>query len=198
MARRRTKIIVFIAGFFILLSGFGSSYYWVTQVYLPEIINADENARLYQTWADSDTFRTPMNKPISRLQLEKFIRVNESLTFLLQRLRYKFEENSWTSAIDMIRMHPEWLANKYLALKKHGLSPREYDWIADCVTEFWIFRWKQESAEKLGEYGWELQPSMRSDKLCAENYTLFQEYENDLDKIFDILWPQEQIIRDSS
>ena len=57
---------------------------------------------------------------------------------------------------------------------------------------------KQESAEKLGEYGWELQPSMRSDKLCAENYTLFQEYENDLDKIFDILWPQEQIIRDSS
>jgi hypothetical protein len=95
-------------------------------------------------------------------------------------------------------MHPEWLANKYLALKKHGLSPREYDWIADCVTEFWIFRWKQESAEKLGEYGWELQPSMRSDKLCAENYTLFQEYENDLDKIFDILWPQEQIIRDSS
>jgi len=198
MARTRTKIIVFFAGLFILLSGFGSSYFWITQVYLPDIINADENARLYQQWFDQDTFQASLNKPVSREQLEKFLRINESLYFLLQRLRQHFEENSWTMAIDMVQMHPEWLANKYLALKKHGLSPREYDWIANCVVEFWIYRWKQESAEKLEDYGWEVKPSLRSDRLCAENYTLFLNYEDDLNKILDILWPQEQANRDSS
>jgi hypothetical protein len=64
--------------------------------------------------------------------------------------------------------------------------------------EFWIYRWKQESAEKLEDYGWEVKPSMRSDRLCAENYTLFLNYEDDLNKILDILWPQEQANRDSS
>jgi len=197
MARTRTKIIVFFAGLFILLSGFASSYFWLTQIYLPEIINADENARLYQQWFETDTFRVSHNEPISHTQLIRFLHVNESLTFLLQRLRHQFEENSWALAIDMIQMRPEWLANKYLALKKHGMTPREYDWIADCVSEFWIYRWKQESAAKLEDYGLELKPSLRSDKLCAENYKLFLAYEDELNKIFEILWPREQADTDS-
>ncbi len=198
MARTRTKIIVFFTGLFILLSGFSSSYYWITQVYLPEIINADENARLYQQWFESDTFRISENQPISRVQLEQFIRINESLSFLVQRMRQHFEDNSWTFAIDMIQMRPEWLANKYLALKKHGLTPREFDWIANCVVEFWIYRWKEESAEALEDYGWEVKPSMRTDHHCAENYTLFLDYEDDLNKIFEILWPQTTAGADST
>lgn len=198
MARTRTKIIVFFAGLFILVSGFASSYYWITRVYLPEKINADENAHLYQQWFINDTFRAVPGKAISRIQIEKFIQVNESLSFLLQRLRQNFEQNSWSFAIDVIQMRPEWLANKYIALKKNNLSPREYDWIADCVMEFWFYRWKQESAEKLGDYGFNIEPSLRKDRLCVQNYNLFLDYEDELDKILDILWPQENAAGDSS
>ena len=135
---------------------------------------------------------------ISRVQLERFIKVNEGLVFLVQRLRRKFEQNSLTSAIDMIQMRPEWLATKYLALKRNGLSPREYDWIADCVVEFWIYRWKQESAEQLEAYGWELKPSVNTNRLCEANHKLFLKYEDELNIILDILWPQEEAGADSS
>jgi hypothetical protein len=198
MVRRRTKIIIFFAGLFILMSGFGSSYYWITHVYLPDIINADENARLYQEWFAGDTFRADPGKLISRVELERFIKVNESLVFLVQRLRRKFEQNSLTSALDMIRMRPEWLATKYLALKRNGLSPREYDWIADCVVEFWIYRWKKESAEQLEAYGWNLKPSVNTDRLCQANHKLFLAYEDELDTILNTLWPQKEALSDSS
>jgi hypothetical protein len=198
MVRKRTIIFVFLAGLILLISGFGSSYYWLTKIYLPEQIDSNKNAKLLNEWILTDTFIPPSDGKITRNQLDLFIKVNSSLSFLLRKIRRQFEEYSWRIAFDIIQMQPEWAANKYLALKKFNLSPKEYDWIADQVLEFWIFRWKEESVAKLKEYGWELNSLSEQEENELVNYDIFIKNEKELNKIFSVLSTEMQAVPDSS
>ena len=188
--RKRSYIIIISAGLILLISGFGSSYFWLTRIYLPEQIDANTNAKKMKEWQAQDMFTPPADKRISRSQLQQFIQVNESLAFLLHRLHSQFEDHSWRFAFDMIEVQPEWTASKYLALKKHGLSPREYDWIFDQVVTFMIHRWKEETARKLSQYGWDISKIEVSESEMAVNYELFVENEDYLRRIFEFFWPQ--------
>jgi hypothetical protein len=93
-------------------------------------------------------------------------------------------------------MQPEWAGKKYIALNKFNLSPKEYDWIVDSVIDFWIYKWKKESVENLRNYGWELE-SLPEESIRPANYDLFVSHEKDLNRIFDILWPEEKLHSDS-
>ena len=44
MIRKRNLILILLAGIILLLTGFGSSYFWLTRIYLPREIDANENA----------------------------------------------------------------------------------------------------------------------------------------------------------
>ena len=107
----------------------------------------------------------------------------------------KFEnyKNSWSIAFEVIKIQPEWAGKKYLALKKFGLSPKEYNWITDCVIKHWIYAWKKESVENLREYGWELE-SFPEDSNQPVNSKLFIKYEKDLNRMFDLLWPDNPVV----
>jgi hypothetical protein len=192
MAKKRTLWIVFISGFILLLTGFGSSYYWITRIYLPEQMDANLDSQLFIQWEAEDTFSPPDDDRISKKQMALFMQVNESLTADIQKIRQQFEENSWRIAFDLIKIQPEWAGKKYRALKKHNLSPKEYDWIVNRVTDFWIYRWKEESLDRLREFGWEFEDSSDT-KVKPVNYDLFSAYEEDLNRIFDILWPEKSI-----
>ena len=89
----------------------------------------------------------------------------------------------------MIKIQPEWARKKYNALNKYNLSPKEYDWIVESVIDFWIYKWKKETVENLRDYGWELE-SFPEDSIQPANYNLFVSHEDDLNQIFDILWPE--------
>ena len=181
--------IVLLSAAVLLISGLASSYYWITKIYLPEQFDAHVNSRLLLQWEQEDSFIPPKNGKIKEEQLLQFLQINESLSVEIQKLRRQFEENSWSIAFEVIKMQPEWAGKKYIALNKFNLSPKEYDWIADTVIEFWIYKWKKESVENLRAYGWELE-SYREDSIQPVNYKLFESYEKDLNRIFDILWPE--------
>jgi hypothetical protein len=197
MVRKRTIIFIFLAGLVLLISGFGSSYYWLTKIYLPETIDSNKNAKLLTEWILADKFIPPPDGKITPDHLNLFINVNASLTFLLRKIRQQFEEDSWRIAFDVIKMQPEWAANKYLALQKFKLSPKEYDWIAEQVLEFWIFRWKEDSVAKLKQYGWELNSFSLQNKNKPANYEVFKQKEKELNRIFGILSTEKQAVQDS-
>jgi hypothetical protein len=189
MTRKKILWIILLSAAVLLLSGLTSSYYWITRIYLPEQMDAHANSRLLLQWENEDTFVPAANGKITEEQLMLFVQINESLSADIQKLRKQFEENSWFIAFEMIKMQPEWAGKKYLALKKFNLSPKEYDWIVDCVIDFWIYKWKKESIENLRDYGWELE-SISEDSVQPVNYKLFASFEEDLNRIFDILWPE--------
>jgi len=193
MARKRTLFLIFSAGIILLLTGLGSSYYWLTRIYLPKQIDANENASKLMEWTKNDDFIPPADGRINEAKLILFIQMNESLSFMFKKLRRQFEEHSWRLAFDIIKMQPEWGGNKYLALKKFNLSPREYDWMVNLAIEFWIYRWKEYSIERLHELGWKLENFTPNPKKKPLNYELLLKYEDDINKIFDILWPKEPI-----
>jgi len=199
--RKRIYIIIFTSGLILMLSGFGSSYYWLTRIYLPEQIDANINAKKMKEWESRDNFTPPADKRITRQQLHLFIQVNESLAFLLRRLHDQFEDHSWRFAFDMIQVQPEWAARKYLALQKHGLSPREYDWIFDQVVTFIVHRWKEEAINKMRDFGWEFSQIEVNDPDIAINYDLFVDNEKDLRRMFEFFWPEKssekELITDS-
>jgi hypothetical protein len=188
--KKKTLLIILASTFFALIAGFTISSYWLKNVYLREKIDANVDANNLQKWYLADSFSAPDDSHISQQQVESFIAVNKELIYLLEDLRLKFEANSWSIAVEMIKMQPEWLANKYLALKKYNLSPIEYDWIAKRVVQFWIYRWKLQSLEILQEYGWEIDKTEESSTDAPFDYELFLRYEQELNLIFDILWPE--------
>lgn len=202
MARKRTILMIFLAGIILLLTGFGSSYFWLTRIYLPEQIDANENARKLNEWAAIDDFVPPADGKITAQQFNLFMQTNHSLSFIFRKLRRQFEENRWRFAFDIIKMQPEWQAHKYIALKKFNLSPREYDWIADQVVAYWIYRWRENSIGKLRAYGWELKNIPSNGKIKPVNYELFLENEDELNDWLEIFWPntnlQKQLNSDSS
>ena len=189
MSRKKILWIVFLSAAILLLSGLASSYYWITRIYLPEQLDAHANSRLLMQWEQEDPFVRPANGKILKEQFILFLQINESLTAEIQKLRKQFEENSWSIAFEVIKMQPEWAGKKYLALNKFNLSPKEHNWIVESVIEFWIYKWKRESVENLRDYGWELE-SFPQDSIQPVNYDLFVSYEDDLNRIFDILWPE--------
>ena len=187
MITKRTLWIVLFAAIVLLICSIATSVYWLTQIYLPQQMDVHKNARLLVQWEEQDLYLPPENQLISQEKLILFIKVNESLYAQLQKIRQELENHFWTIAFEMIRLQPEWAGQKYLALKKFHLSPKEYDWIAEQVVDFWIFRWKEESLENLAEYGWNFEDS-EPDSEKPVNYELFLDYEEDLNRIFDILW----------
>lgn len=201
MARKRTILMIFLAGIILLLTGFGSSYFWLTRIYLPEQIDANEDAQKLRDWAAKDNFLPPVDGKITTQQFNLFMQTNQSLSFLFRKLRKQFEENSWRFAFDIIKMQPEWQANKYVALKKFNLSPREYDWIAEQVVNYWIYRWKENSIAKLRAYGWKLKNISNDSNKKPVNYDLLLENEDDLNELREIFWPntdlEKQLVADS-
>ena len=187
--QKRTYVIIILAGFILLLSGFGSSYYWLTRIYLPEQLDANINAKNLIAWQKVDPFIPPPDGKILRIQLHRFIQVNESLSFILRHMHDQFEDQSWRFAYELIGMQPEWSANKFVALKRFGLSPREYDWIFDQVLKFMIQRWKEESISKLSTFGWDFNSQRDEEKELPVNYDLLLEHQNDLSHLFEIFWP---------
>jgi hypothetical protein len=192
MTRKKVLWISLLSAAILLLTGLASSYYWITRIYLPEHLDADENARLLVQWEKEDPFIPEENALISETQFARFLQVNESLSVEIQKLQKHFEENSWSFAFEVIKIQPEWAGKKYIALKKFGLSPKEYDWIADSVIEYWIYNWKKESVENLREYGWEME-SFPQDSIPPSNYVLFTHHEKELNRMFDLLWPEKSI-----
>ena len=192
MTRKKVLWIILLSAIILLVIALTSSYYWITRVYLPEQLDADENARLLVKWEQEDIFVPRESDVISEDQFSRFLQVNESLSAEIQKLQKQFEENSWTIAFEVIKIQPEWAGKKYLALKRFGLSPKEYDWISDSVIDYWIFKWKKESVENLREYGWELE-SFPEDSIQPINYKLFTTHEKDLNRMFDLLWPEKSI-----
>jgi len=188
--------IVLLSAAVLLITGLGSSYYWITRIYIPEQLDTDANSRLLMQWEQEDKFLPPADGKITKSQIILFLQINESLTTEIQKLRRQFEENSWSIAFEVIKMQPEWAGKKYIALNKFNLSPKEYDWIVESVIDYWIYKWKKESVENLRDYGWELE-SFPEDSIQPINYDLFVSHEDDLNRIFDILWP-EKLTSDST
>lgn len=189
LARKKVLWIILLSVAVLLISGLASSYYWITRIYIPEQLDAHANSRLLMQWEQADKFVPPADGKITATQFLLFLQINESLSSEIQKLRKQFEENSWSIAFEVIKLQPEWAGKKYLALNKFKLSPKEYDWIVESVIEFWIYKWKKESVENLRDYGWELE-SFPEDSIQPANYSLFVSHEDDLNRIFDILWPE--------
>ncbi len=188
-AKKKYILIILSSTFFALVAGAAGSFYWIKNVYLKEQMQLKINAVKLTEWYQSDPFVTPGDNKISDSQMRSFIKVNHDMSYLLERMQQQFQESSWSIAIDVIKMQPEWLASKYTALREHGLSPMEYDWIADQVLRFWVHQWKQESLQILKEYGWSLDTANRNKDSIMANYELFMKYDHELNKIFDLLWP---------
>jgi hypothetical protein len=193
---RKKGILLFVCIGLIVIAGIISSFFWLFRIYLPDQINTNENARRYQDWYNQDSFVPPVDRLINDAQINSFLNVNEDLAVLLKKLRRKLEENKWRMAIDILKMQPEWIAHKYLALRKYHLSPREYEWIEKEIVRFWIYRWQESSLVKLRQYGWEMQMfSNAMNDRKPENYELLIKQEKELNKIFDILWPDETVLQ---
>jgi len=189
--KKHPLLIIFAAGFILLLSGIGTSYYWLTRIYLPEQINSNENAKKMSEWTLSDSYKPPVDNTVSENQLNKFLFVNESLNFLLQKLNKDYSDSQWQVVFEMIKLQPEWQANKYLALKKFGLSPVEYEFITEEITKYWIDRLKEKSAEHLKEMGWEILQNQTDSTEHSKNYELFNSKEDQLNNIFTLFLTQD-------
>jgi len=184
--KKHPLLIVFATGFILLISGIGTSYFWLTRIYLPEQINSNENAKKLIEWSESDNYLPPKNQTVSNDQLNKFLFVNENLHFLLQQLNKDYSESQWQVVFELIKLQPEWQANKYLALKKFELSPMEYEFIAEEITKYWIKRLKEKSAEHLEEMGWEILQNQTDSTVHSKNYDLFNSREDQLNNIFTL------------
>jgi len=181
----------------LLLVGMGSIYLLLTRIYPPEHVDTNEDEKKMIQWEVDDTYFSPPDGLITNNQLNRFLNVNRELTSFLFKVRRQFEENRWQIAFDIIRMRPEWIGIKYRALDKCHISPKEYDWIADRVIDFWVYRWKEESIERLNEYGWKFDEFV-SDSIRPVNYELLLKHEEKLNSIFDIIWPEKPSITNSS
>lgn len=191
MLRKHPLLIIFAAGFILLLSGIGTSYYWLTRIYLPEQINSNENAKKMVAWLKTDTYSPPKDNIVTESQLNKFLLVNESLSFMLQQLNKDYSDSQWHVVFEMIKIQPEWKARKYLALKKFELSPKEYDFVTSEITKYWISRLKQKSAVQLKEMGWEMFKDRIDSTLYLTNYELFNSKEEQLNNIFTLFLSQD-------
>lgn len=191
MFKRHPLIIIFLSGFILLLSGIGTSYYWLTQIYLPEQINANEEAKKLYEWTEFDSFSPPQDRVITKAQLDKFLLVNESLYFFLQQLSSNYSDSQWQVVFEMVKLRPEWQAKKYFALKKFGLSPREYDFIADEITKYWIMRLKEKSINHLNEMGWKIFENKFDTVTHSTSYELFSSEEEKLNNIFTLFLDQD-------
>jgi hypothetical protein len=189
-SKKKYTIIILFSTIFALALGATGSYYWIKNIYLKEKIEANRHARLLNDWYQQDTFVPPQNGQITERQLLAFVKVNKELVYLLERMQKQFEENSWTIAFEVIKMQPEWQASKYVALQQSILSPAQYDWISHQVILFWIHRWKQQSFELFREYGWSFDNIKPNENFMLINYELFLKYDQELNEIFDILWPE--------
>jgi len=194
MTKKQNIFIILLIGL-LITAAFISSFYWLFSIYLPEQINTNEQARLFSEWYNQDSYIPPADKAITVEQLNAFLKVNEGLAILLKKLHRQTGENRWRIAIDIIKMQPEWIAYKYVSLKKSPLSPREYEWIEKEIVHFWIYRWKESSLTKLREFGWGMQMFADSVELKPVNYNLLLEHEKKLNRIFDILWPEETVLQ---
>jgi len=195
MPKKNVLWISFLCGFILLLSGLGGGYLLLTRVYLPEHMNADSDAQRMLRWEKEDPYIPPQDGIIRPEELNKFLRVNDSLAVYLKEIKKQFTENSWQIAFDMIKMQPRWAGIKYQALRQNHLSPKEYNWISDRVIDFWIYRWKEESLVKLREFGWEFEPDL-PDQERPLNYNILAAHEDQLNKIFDILWPKKELVNE--
>jgi len=191
LSKKHPLLIIFAAGFILFISGIGTSYYWLTRVYLPEQINSNENAKKLIEWTESDSYVHPSDNTVTENQINKFLLVNESLYLLLQQLNKDYSESQWQVVFEMIKLQPEWQANKYLALKKYGLSPLEYDLVAEEITKYWIKRLKEKSAEHLKEMGWEILQDQTDSTVHSINYDLFNSKEDQLNNIFTLFLTQD-------
>jgi len=189
MTRKKILLIIFLSTVILLATGLASIHYWITRIYLPEQMDSHANSRLMMQWEQEDLFLPSEDKIITEEQFMRFLQINESLSNEIQKIRNQFAENSWSIAFEVIKIQPEWAGKKYIALKKFNLTPKEYDWIADSVIEFWIYKWKKEYVKSLRDYGWELE-SFPEDSIRPANYKMFITYEDDLNLIFDLLWPE--------
>lgn len=189
--RKHPLLIIFAAGFILLISGIGTSYYWLTRIYLPDQINSNENAKKLKEWTESDSFILPADNLITETQLDNFLQVNESLYFLLQQLNKEFNDSQWQVVFEMIKLQPEWQAKKYFALKKFNMSPREYNFITEEITKYWIERLKEKSVEHLKELGWEIDRDRTDSTMHSENYELFNSREDQLNSIFTLFLTQD-------
>jgi hypothetical protein len=198
MSRKKTILLLILAAIVLLMSGIGSSFYWLVHIYLPDQINTDENIRRYSEWYTTDSFVPPADLSIGRERMNAFLQVNESLVFLLKKMQRPGENNRWRMAMDLIQSQPEWIAHKYQALKKFNLSPREYEWIEKEIMHFWIYRWKEISLSKLQEFSWTRQ--MVSDSISSKpvNYTILLEYEKEINGILNIFWSDHTALKTMS
>jgi len=197
MTRKKIIWIIFLSTVILLATGLASSYYWITRIYLPEQMDSDANSRLMIQWEQEDLFLPSKDKIITEEQFRRFLQINESLSNEIQKIRNQFAENSWSIAFEVIKIQPEWAGKKYIALKKFNLTPKEYNWIADSIIEFWIYKWKKEYVKSLRDYGWELE-SFPEDSIRPANYKMFITYEDDLNRIFDLLWPENALFDSTS
>ena len=189
--RKHPLLIIFAAGFILLISGIGTSYYWLTRIYLPQQINSNENAKKFVEWTETDPFVPPADNTVTQNQIDKFLLVNESLNFLLQQINEDYSESQWQVVFEMIKLQPEWKAQQYMALKKFELSPLEYDFIAEEITKYWIDRLKEKSAEHLKEMGWEILQDRIDSTKHSKNYNLFNSKEDQLNNIFTLFLTQD-------
>ena len=171
--KKKYFLLILFSTIFALTLGSAGSYYWIKNVYLKEKIEANLNAAKLNEWYQKDTFRPPTNNKISNEQIQAFIKTNQHLAYLLERMQKLFQENSWSIAFEVIKMQPEWQASKYVALQECHLSPMEYDWIADQVVQFWVYRWKKESLQVLKEYGWSIDNLEHDEHTILVNYEVF-------------------------
>lgn len=193
--RKKYLIIITSSTLIALIIGIIGSYHYVKYIYLREQIETNINALNLQEWYKQENFIPPADNIISEQQLLTFFKVNHELGYLLDRVLQKLENNNWMIAFEVIKMQPEWLSAKYLALKKHSMVPGEYDWIVSQVIRFWLFRWRENSLEKLKTSGWTPENMTFGKKEKPVNYFLFMVYEDDLNLVFELLWP-EQSTRD--
>ena len=184
-------LIILLSTGFALIVGFAGSYYWIKNVYLKEKIELKVNATKLTEWYQEDKFVPPKDNKITDRQMVAFLQTNQHLSYLLERMQKQLEENSWSIAIEVIKLQPEWQAKKYIALQESNLSPMEYDWITNQVVHFWIYQWKEESLQILKEYGWSFDNLRHDEDTIIVNLELLQKYEKELIKTFNLLWPDQ-------
>jgi len=196
MPKRNVLWILLLCGFILLLSGLGGGYLLITRIYLPEQMNGDTDAKLLLRWEKEDPYLPPLDGIIRPEELSKFLRVNDSLAVYLKEIKKQFAENSWRIAFDMIKMQPRWAGIKYQVLRQNHLSPKQYNWISERVIKFWIYRWKEQSMVKLREFGWEFDSDL-PDQERPQNYDILAAHEDELNQIFDILWPEKELVHET-
>lgn len=179
MLKKHPLLIILAAGFILLLSGIGTSHYWLTRIYLPDQINSNENAKKLIEWKEKDSFLPPADNKVTKAQLNNFLFVNEDLNFLLQQLNSDYSDSQWHVVLEMIKLQPEWKAKKYRSLKKYKLSPLEYDFITEEITKYWINRLKQKSADHLQRMGWDIPRDKIDSTIHTHNYELFNSREDE-------------------